>query len=123
MNRLVMPLQLLRDPLVLLSVMAAGLVIAAGLVWWMRRPSGTRGAARGAARAAQPNGGEFIRRRVQMLAADGATPDRIARDTGLSRDVVMMALRASPEPRTAKSAGTAQRPSGRRLHSSTPRSA
>lgn len=106
----------MQDPMVLLAIAAASFVIAAGLVWWTRRPA----PARSAARANAGNGGEFIRRRVQMLAADGATPERIARDTGLSRDVVMMALRASSELRPTKAAGNAQRVSGRRSAGSTP---
>lgn len=117
MTRVERAVQTMQDPIVLLAVAAAGLVMAAGMVWWTRRPAPSRSAAR----AGAGPGGEFIRRRVQMLAADGATPERIARDTGLSRDVVMMALRATSELRPTKAAGNAQRVSGRRQNGSTPR--
>lgn len=86
------------DPMLLLALASVALGLAALIVHARRRP---------VAKAVAP-AGEFIRRRVQGLAADGATPDRIARDTGLPRDVVLMALRA--EDGAARPAGTAVSP-------------
>lgn len=91
---------LLLDPMMLLTLTTVALALTAVIVYATRRPATPR---------ATLEGGEFIRRRVQALAADGATPERIARDTGLPRDVVMMALRAA-ESFAASSAGTAARP-------------
>jgi hypothetical protein len=93
---------MLLDPMLLLTLTAVALALTAVVLYATRRPAANRAAS---------HGGEFIRRRVQALAADGATPERIARDTGLPRDVVMMALRASDDlPQgsagTAASAGT-----------------
>jgi hypothetical protein len=105
----------LQDPMVMLAVAAAGLALTAVVVWSTRRPA--------PARAPLSEGGEFIRRRVQMLAADGATPERIARDTGLSRDLVVMALRAAGDARPTQAAGSAQRRVGRRAGSAAPRTA
>lgn len=105
----------LRDPMVLLAVASAGLALTAVIIWSTRRTP--------AAREPLAGGGEFIRRRVQMLAADGATPERIARDTGLSRDLVVMALRAATDPRASQSAASAQRRPTRRSTSPAPRTA
>lgn len=102
----------LLDPMMLLTLTAVALALTAVVLYATRRPA--------APRAAGP-GGEFIRRRVQALAADGATPERIARDTGLPRDVVMMALRAADDtaPRSAGTAAIAA-PSARRTRLSKP---
>jgi hypothetical protein len=87
----------LLDPMRLLTLTAVALALTALIIYATRR---------GSARKSVPTDGEFIRRRVQALAADGATPERIARHTGLPRDVVMMALRAAEEA-PARSAQTA----------------
>ena len=86
------------DPMLLLMLAAIALGLTALIVHATRRP---------VVRPVAP-AGEFIRRRVQGLAADGAAPDRIARDTGLPRDVVLMALRA--EDAAARPAATAASP-------------
>lgn len=91
---------LLLDPMMLLTLTAVALALTAVIIFATRR---------GAAPRPVVADGEFIRRRVQALAADGATPERIARDTGLPRDVVMMALRAADDA-APRSAGSAARP-------------
>lgn len=90
---------LLLDPMMLLTLTAVALALTAVIIYATRRSAAPRPVA---------VDGEFLRRRIQALAADGATPERIARDTGLPRDVISMALRAAEDANT-RSAGSAAR--------------
>lgn len=97
------------DTLLVPLVIAAVSLALAGVALWDRRRSGTPATSRGAV------SGEVVRRRVLALAAEGTSPERIAREMNLPRDIVTMALRAFAPGNPAPAGSAAPRARGPRL--------
>lgn len=80
------------DALAFAGIAGGGLLVGM-LALALRHPRLRAARPRTVARAAT-RPARTARKRVMTLIRDGAAPDRIARDTGLPLDVVMMAVRA-----------------------------
>jgi hypothetical protein len=74
------------DPMLAGAIASGGLALAGLVAFVTRRPTPRRVTAADA---------DLTRQRIRHLARTGMTPEKIARDTAMPRDVVMMALRAT----------------------------